>query len=168
MTSTDSSTAEAERQLAAASARHREAVASMEGLGRSETGQRVSIKALGRAVQLVSFTLRRAADAGVPLERLAELTGWEPDLVREGLERIPERRVVARLAPAGVDAGAVAEAAAGFEAIARLRVFTQRVLADVDPDVTAGAPSSADVDDLRDRLETAWTAWRQSPGHREL
>lgn len=167
MTATDSSRAEAERQLAAASARHREAVASMEGLGLPEAGQRVSIKALGRAVHLVSFTLRRGADAGVPFERLVELTGWEPDLVREGLERIPEPRVVARLAPAGVDAGAVAQAAAGFDAITRLAEFTQRVLADVDRELTVGASSAADLDDLRDRLETAWSAWRQSLGRGE-
>jgi hypothetical protein len=166
----DGSRAEAERQLGAAAARHREAVASMQQLGRPEAGQHASIKSLGRAVHLVSFTLRRAADAGVPFERLVELTGWEPDLVREGLERVPEPRVIARLAPAGVDASAVAQAAAAFEAITRLRELTQRVLADVDLDLIVEAPSAltpADLEDLHDRLETAWSAWRQALGRRE-
>src|ERR1041384_1655998 len=102
MTATDRSegfTVEAERQLAAATARYREAVASMQQLGRPEAGQRVSIKSLGRAVHLVSFTLRRAADAGVPFERLVELTGWEPHLVRGGLERPPRPRGSRPLAP---------------------------------------------------------------------
>ncbi len=164
------SRAEAERQLAAATARHREAVASMQELGRPEAGQHVSIKSIGRAVHLVSFTLRRAADAGVPFDRLVELTGWEPDLVREGLERVPEPRVIARLAPAGVDPGAVVQAAAVLEAITRLRDLTQRVLADVDLDLTVEAPSPlapADLDDLHDRLGTAWSAWRQALGRRE-
>ena len=74
---------EAERQLAAAAERHHEAVASMHELGRPDAGQHVAIKSVGRAVQLVSSALRRAAAAGVPSERLVELTGWEPDLVRE-------------------------------------------------------------------------------------
>jgi hypothetical protein len=166
----DGSRAEAERQLAAATARHREAVASTQELGRPETGQHVSIKSVGRAVHLVSFTLRRAADAGVPFERLVELTGWEPDLVREGLERVPEPRVMARLAPAGVDPGAVAQAAAAFEATTRLRELTQCVLADVDLDLTVEAPlalAAADLQDLHDRLETAWREWRQALGRRE-
>jgi hypothetical protein len=166
---TDAARAEAERQLAAASARHREAVASTQEFGRPETGQYVSVKSLGRAVHVVSFTLRRAADAGVPFDRLVELTGWEPELVREGLERLPEARVIARLAPAGVDPRAVAQAAAAFEAITRLHELTQRVLADVDLDHTVEAPSAltpAELDDLHDRLETAWSAWRQALGRR--
>jgi hypothetical protein len=164
----DGSEAEAERQLAAAAARHREAVASMQELGRPAAGQHVSIRALARAAHLVSFTLRRAADAGVPFERLVDLTGWEPDLVREGLERAPEPQVIARLAPAGVDPGAVAQAAAAFEAITRLREPTQRVLADVDPDLTPEAPSPAEFEDLHDRLEAAWSAWRQAHERREM
>jgi hypothetical protein len=162
--------AEAERQLAASAERHREVVASMKELGRPEAGQHVAVKSVGRAVHLVSFSLRRAADAGVAFERLVELTGWEPDLVREGLERVPEPRVIARLVPAGVDASAVAQAAAAFEGITRLRELTQRVLADVDLDFSVEAPSAlapADLEDLHDRLETAWTAWRQPLGRRE-
>jgi hypothetical protein len=166
----EGSKAEAERQLAEATARHREALASMHELGRPEAGQHVAIKSVGRAVHLVSFALRRAAEAGVRFERLVALTGWEPDLVREGLERIPEPRVIARLAPAGVDPRAVAQAATAFEAITRLRELTQRMLADVDRGVGVEAPSAlapADVDDLHDRLETAWSAWREALGRRE-
>jgi hypothetical protein len=168
---TEGSKAEAERQLAAAAARYREAVASMQELGRPEAGQHVAIKSAGRAVHLVSFALRRAAEAGVPFERLVALTGWEPDLVRDGLERVPEPRVIARVAPAGVDPRAVAHAATAFEAISRLRELTQRVLADVDLDVGVEAPSAlepADLEDLHDRLETAWSAWRQALGRREI
>jgi hypothetical protein len=159
--------AEVERQLAASAERHREAVSSMRELGRPEAGQHVAIKVAGRAVHLVSFSLRRASDAGVPFERLVELTGWEPDLVRDGLERaVPEARVVARLAPAGVDARAVAKATAAFEAIRCLRELTQQVLADVDPaDGDTRSPlAPADVEDLHNRIETAWHAWRQEFG----
>jgi hypothetical protein len=59
-------------------------------LGRPETGQHIAVKAVGRAVHLVSFALRRAAECGVPLERLAELTGWERELVRDALARAPD------------------------------------------------------------------------------
>jgi hypothetical protein len=89
--SSERSRAEAERQLSAAAERHREVLASMLQLGRPEAGQHVAVKAVGRGVQLVSFALKRAAEVGVPFERLVELTEWEPDLVREGLERaVPE------------------------------------------------------------------------------
>jgi hypothetical protein len=156
--SSESSRAEAERQLAAAAERHREVVASMQDLGRPEAGQHVAVKAVGRAVHLVSFALKRAAEAGVPFERLVALTEWEEDLVREGLERAPEPSFVARLAPAGADAHAVAQAAATVEAITRLQSLTQRVLADVDDD--AWSPAPADLDDLYDRLQAAWRSWR--------
>ena len=169
----EASQAEAERQLAAAVERHREAVSSMQDLGRSDAGQSVAIKVLGRAVELVSYALRRAAGADVPFERLLELTGWDPDLVREGLERaVPEPRVVARLAPAGFDALAVARAAATFDAVRRLHELTHRILGDIDRDVDAdgGAralPAPADVEDLHDRFETAWQSWRQELARRE-
>ena len=163
----DGSRVEAERQLAAAAERHREAVASMEELGRPEAGQHVAIKVVGRAVHLVSFALRRAAAAGVPFERLVELTGWQADLVREGLEQaVPEPRVVARLAPSGVDARAVAQAAATYEEIRCLRELTERVLVDVDVDERAPL-TPADVEDLHDRFETAWRSWRQELERRE-
>ena len=65
---------EAERQLTAALERHREVLASMQELGRPESGQHVAVKAVGRAVHLVSFALRHAAESDVPLDRLVELT----------------------------------------------------------------------------------------------
>ena len=71
---------------------------------------------------------------------------------------------MARLAPAGTDARAVANAAAAFEALARLRALTRRVLADVDVDADAEEQSllpPADLDDLYDRLEAAWRSWRE-------
>jgi hypothetical protein len=166
----EGSRAEAERQLVAAAERHREAVASVQELGRPEAGQHVAIKVVGRAVHLVSFALRRAAAAGVSFERLVELSGWEPELVREGIERaVPEPRVVARLAPSGVDARAVAQAAATFEAIRSLQELTQRVLADVELVVDDARPPLAPalVEDLHDRFETVWRSWRQGLGRRE-
>src|SRR5580765_40090 len=98
------SRAEAERQLSAAAERHREVLASMDQLGRPDAGQHVAIKAVARAVALVSFALKRAAEVGVSFERLVELTGWEPDLVREGLAHVePQPWFIARLAPATLD-----------------------------------------------------------------
>jgi hypothetical protein len=163
----ESSRIEAERQLAAAAERHREVVTSMEESGRPEAGQHVAVKTVGRAVQLVSFALKRAAEAGVPLERLIELTGWESELVREGLERTaPEPWFMARLAPAGTDARAIAQAAAALEANTRLHDLVQRMLADVDDD--AWSPAPADLDDLYDRLETVWRSWRQGLGRQAM
>jgi hypothetical protein len=161
---------EAERQLAAAVERHREVAASIPQLGRSEAGQYVAVKSLARAVALVSFALKAAAEADVPFEQLVELTGWEPDLVREGLEMdVPEAGFVARLVPpAGPDAHAVAQTAAAFEAIRRLQDLAQRVLTDVDREADEWSPPAlADLDDLHDRLETAWRSWRQELGRRE-
>jgi len=163
--------AEAERQLEAVAERHREAVSSMAQPGRPEAGQYVAVKVVGRAVGAVSFALKRAAGAGVRFERLVELTGWEPDLVRAALEQaVPASRVVARLTPAGVDARAVAQAAAGFEAISRLRELTQRMLADVELDLEGEARSPLGpqpLDDLHDRLETTWRSWRDELGRGE-
>jgi hypothetical protein len=153
---------EAERQLAAAIERHREVLASMQELGRPESGQHVAVKAVGRAVHLVSFALRSATESGVPLDRLVELTGWEPELVREAVARAPDprrppaRRFVARIAPAGLDPNAVAQAAASTEATARLQELTQRILTDVD----AGSRTPAEVADLYERLDREWRSWR--------
>jgi hypothetical protein len=163
--------AEAERQLEAVAERHREAVSSMAQPGRPQAGQHVAIKVVGRAVGAVSFALRRAAEAEVPFERLVELTGWEPDLVRAALEQpVPAPRVVARLTPPGVDARAVAQAAAGFEAISRLRELAQRMLADVDVDVDLEGRTPVrpeDIEDLHHRLEAAWRSWRDGLGRGE-
>jgi hypothetical protein len=163
--SSESSRAEAERQLVASTERYREVVASMRELGRPEAGQHVAVKAVGRAVQLVSFALTRAAEVGVAFERLVELTGWEPDVVRAGLEQaVTEPWFAARLAPPGADARAVARAAARFEATTRLQDLTQRVLGDVDDESLA--PAAAELNDLYDRLESTWLAWRQALGDR--
>ena len=63
---------------------------------------------------------------------------------------------VARLAPAGLDPNAVAQAAASAEATARLQELTQRILADVD----AWVASPADLVDLHERLDGEWRSWR--------
>jgi hypothetical protein len=159
------SRAEAERQLAAAVERHRELLASMQELGRPETGQHVAVKAVGRAVHLVSFALTHATECGVPFDRLVELTGWEPELVSEAVARTPDPlrppapSFVARLAPAGLDPDAVAQAAASVEATARLQALTQRILADVGNDASSRAP--ADLVDLHERLDREWRSWRR-------
>jgi hypothetical protein len=156
---------EAERQLAAAAERHREVVASMHELGRPESGQHVAVKAVGRAVHLVSFALKHAADSGVPLERLAELTGWEPELVNDTLAREPEPGLLARLTPAGLDPAAVARAAASIDATATLQRLTQRILADIGDD--AWSPAPADIANLHERLDTEWRTWREALGRRQ-
>jgi hypothetical protein len=164
MSSQAPTAAEAERQLAAAAERHAEFVASIQLGGRSPSSQQTATRALARGVQLVSFTLSRAAASGVPFARLVELTGWDEELVRETLGRGPEPPVVARLTPEGLDPDAVAQAAASFEATARLDALTASILADVgDP---AWSPAAADLDELCERLETAWRSWRQGLGRR--
>ena len=153
---------EAERQLTAALERHREVLASMQELGRPESGQHVAVKAVGRAVHLVSFALRHAAESGVPLDRLVALTGWEPELVSEAVARAPDPlrppapHFVAQLAPAGLDPRAVAQAAASAEATADLKELTRRILTDVD----AWSQAPADLVDLHDRLNSEWRSWR--------
>ena len=157
---------EAERRLAAAVERHREVLASMEELGRSETSRQIAVKAVGRAVHLVSYALRHATRCGVPMDRLVELTGWDPELVSEAAARAPDpmrppaSRFVAQLAPAGLDPGAVAQAAASAEATARLHELTARILADVD----AWSQPPAGLVDLHERLERDWRSWREVRG----
>ena len=99
----------------------------MREMGRWETGQHIAIQAVGRAVHLFSFALRQAAESGVPLDRLVELTGWESELVSEALAqapnpmRPPAASFVARLAPPELDAGAVSHSSApGAEATQRV------------------------------------------------
>jgi hypothetical protein len=164
MPSREPTAAEAERQLAAAAERHSEVVASIQVGGRSPSSQQTAARALARGVQLVSFTLARAAAAGVPFERLVELTGWEEPLVREALERGPEPPFIARVTPEGLDPDTVAQAASSFEATSRLDALVASILTDVsDP---AWSPAAADLDDLCERLETAWRSWRQGLGRR--
>ena len=162
MTAPDISVVEAERQVLAAAERYREVIASMDVAGRPEAGQRAAVKAVGRALQLVAFVLQRAAAAGVTPERLGELTAWEPELVRELLARRPEPALVTRIAPRGLDPAAVARAAASFEAEQQLRALLDGILADVDDD--AWSPAAADLDELRERLESAWRSWRGALG----
>ena len=158
----DTAALEAERQVVEATERYREVTASMEAGGRPETGQRAAVKAVGRALQLVAFVLKRAAAAGVTVERLGELTRWEPELIRQALERPPEPALVARVAPAALDPTAVARAAASFGAEQRLRALLDQVMRDVDDD--EWSPAAADLDDLRERLESAWRGWRRPLG----
>ena len=135
----------------------------MQEPGRPETGQHVAVKAVGRAVHLVSFALRHATECGVPFDRLVELTGWEPELVSEAVARAPDPlrppapRFVARLAPADLDPAAVAQAAASAEATARLQELTQRILADAD----RRSHGPVDLVDLHGRLDREWRAWRR-------
>lgn len=158
----EGATPETERQLMAAVERHREALAAMRELGRPESGQHVAVKAAGRAVQLVVFAIRHAAESGVPVARLIELTGWERQLVDEALARTPDPRFVARLAPSGLDPDAVAQAAAGIEMTTRLQALTQRILADVGDE--AWSPAATDLVDLHERLDGEWRSWRQALG----
>jgi hypothetical protein len=153
---------EAERQVVEVINRYREVVASMEAGGRPEAGQRAAVKAVGRSLQLVAFVLKRAAAAGITVERLAQLTAWDAELVRQALERQPEPALVARVSPPGIDAAAVARAAATFEAEQRLRGLVDEMLADVAED--AWSPAAADLDDLREQLEYVWQRWRKSLG----
>ena len=157
---------EAERRLAAAVERHREVLASMEELGRSETSRQIAVKSVGRAVHLVSYALRHATRCGVPMDRLVELTGWDPELVSEAAARAPDpmrppaSRFVAQLAPAGLDPGAVAQAAASAEATARMHELARQILTDVD----AWSQPPAGLVDLHERLERDWRSWREVRG----
>jgi hypothetical protein len=153
---------EAERQLAAAAARHSEVLASVAVAGRSPSAQLTATRSLARGVQLVWFSLSRAAAAGVPLERLVELTGWDETLVREALSRRPEPPIVARLTPAGLDPDAVAQATASYEATAQLDALLASIAMDIGE--SDWSPAAADLDDLCDRLESVWRSWRQGLG----
>ena len=134
---------QAERQLAAAAERHAEVVAAIRLGARSPSSQQTATRALARGVQLVSFALGRAAAAGVPLERLVELTGWEEPLVLDALEHGPEPPVVARITPEGLDPDAVAQAASSFEATARLDALLAGIAADIgDPAWSPRQPTS--------------------------
>jgi hypothetical protein len=153
---------EVERQVVAAADRYREVAASAESAGLPESGRHAAAKAVGRAIQLLSFVLKRAADGGVGVERLSELSGWEPEHVRELLERPPEPEFVSRVAPSAIDAVAVARAAASAEASHRLHELAGAILADVDDE--RWSPAAADLDELHDRLETGWQTWRAGLG----
>jgi hypothetical protein len=74
--------------------------------------------------------------------------------------RPPAASFVARLAPAGLDPGAVAQAAASVEATARLHGLTRRILADAGDD--AQTRPASDLVDLHERLDGEWRSWRQA------
>lgn len=150
---------EAERQLVAAAERHREALASMQQVGRSETGRHVAVKGVDRAVRLVCFALKNAAEAGIATERLAELTAWDPGFVTEGLTKPDDPRFVASLVPPDLDESFAVETAAAVSATTRLHDLTQEILAGVLED-EGWAPSADELDELHDRLATEWTSWR--------
>jgi hypothetical protein len=152
---------EAERQLAAAAERHAEVLAAMSATAEPALGREAAARALGRGVQLISFTLRRAADAGVGFDRLVQLSGLDETVVREALEHGPQVEVIARLAPEGVDARAAAEAAASFQTTVRAEALLRGILADVSG---ARTPTAAELGDLCDRLEAAWREWRDELG----
>ena len=134
----------------------------MKSVDRSAVSEEAAIRALARGVQLVAFTLRQAAAAGVPLERLVELSAWDEELVRATLGQGPQARMVARVTPEGVDPQAVAQASASFEATARVEAVLRAILADVGD--AAWSPAGADLDDLADRIESLWRSWRQALG----
>jgi|tagenome__1003787_1003787.scaffolds.fasta_scaffold20649476_2 hypothetical protein len=155
-----SSPSEVERQLTAAAERHRELIAAVAVADRPEQGRHAAAAALARGVQLMSFTLARAAAAGIAPERLVELSGWDASVIEDLLAKGPEPSVITRLAPAHVDATAVSQAAASFEASARVDAAVQAIMADVED--RSWSPAAADLDDLAERLEHAWRAWRQA------
>jgi hypothetical protein len=165
MSEFESPTREAERQLAAAVERHRELVAAVAVAGRPEQGRHAAATALARGVQLLTFTLTRAAAAGVPRERLVELAGGDASLVAGVLDRGPDQSVVERLTPGGVDPRAVAQAAASFEASVRVGAVVQTIMADVED--ASWSPAAADLDDLAERLGDVWRQWRHALGRRD-
>src|SRR6202008_779030 len=64
---------EIERQVVAAAERYREVAALAEVQGLPESGKHAAAKAVGRAIQLLSFVLKPAADGGGAIDRLREL-----------------------------------------------------------------------------------------------
>jgi hypothetical protein len=156
---------EAQRQLAAAAERHREVVAAVAVAGRSDQGQRAAASALARGVQLLTFTVTRAAAAGLSRGRIAELIGGDAALVDDVLDRGPDASVIERLTPAEVDRRAVAQATASFEASARVGAVVQAIMADIED--RSWSPASAELDDLAERLGDVWRQWRQDLGRRD-
>jgi hypothetical protein len=93
-------------------------------------------------------------------KRLAELIGGDASLVDDLLDRGPVPKVVERLAPAGVDVGAVAQAAASFEASARVGAVVETIIADIED--RSWSPAAADLDELAGRLDDVWRQWRHA------
>src|SRR3954454_5604837 len=156
---------EAERQLAAAAERHRARVGAGAVAGRADQARHAAATALARGVQLMAFTLTRAAAAGVSRARLVELSGGDASIVEGVLGCGPDQGVVERLTPGGVDPRAVAQAAASFEASARVGAVVQTIMADVED--RSWSPAAADLDDLAERLGDVWRQWREALGRRD-
>lgn len=133
--------------------------------GRPDQGRHAAASALARGVQLLAFTLGRAAAAGIPRERLAEVIGADAALVDQMLDRGPEPSVVAQLAPGGIEPQTVARAAASFEASVRVGAVVEAIMADVEDH--SWSPASPELDDLAERLNDVWRRWRQDLGRRD-
>jgi hypothetical protein len=133
--------------------------------GRPDQGRHAAASAVARGVQLLAFTLARAAAAGVPRERLAEVIGAHAALVDQMLDRGPEPSVVAQLAPDGIEPQAVARAVASFEASVRVGAVVEAIMADVED--RSWSPASPELDDLAERLNDVWRRWRQDLGRRD-
>jgi len=150
---------EAERQLAHAAARHREVVAAVSQSGRSPAGDSSAAAAVTRGAALVTYALRRAVAAGIEADRLAIVSGWDPEIIGQTLEHGP-----APVLPPALDAAAVTRSEATLEAIAELDRVLQLIAADVvDPD---WSPAPLDLEELKDRVEQEWREWRHRHGRR--
>lgn len=148
---------EAERQLKEAAARHRELIATSLQSGRSPAGDSSAAAALTRGAALVTYALRRAVAAGIEGERLAELSGWEPDVVELAVQRGP-----GPVLPPDLDPAAVTRSEATLDAMAKLDELFRRMSSDLtDP---AWSPAPVDLDELGDRLEQEWREWRRRLG----
>lgn len=161
MNGADLSRSEAERQLIAAVARHREAVAALERGGRSAASESTAAGAVARGAALIAYTLRRADAAGVAVERMADFCDWQPDVIREALAQGPEP-VLSRALPHDADPETVSRAAETLDAMARIDQLLRRISADLID--AAWSPAPAELGDLRDRLEQQWHGWRRAQG----
>ncbi|HEX6026666.1 MAG TPA: hypothetical protein VFZ00_32005 [Solirubrobacter sp.] len=156
---------EAERQLVAAAERHSEVVAAVAVAGRSDHSQRSAAAALARGVQLLTFTVTRAAASGVERGRIAELIGGDAALVDDVLDRGPDTSVIERLTPVVVDRREVVKATASFDASVRVGAVVQAIMADIED--RSWSPASTELDDLAERLSDVWRLWRQDLGRRD-
>lgn len=150
---------EAERQLAAAVARHREAVAALDQGGRSPAGETSAAGAVARGAALIAYTLRRAQSAGVSVERMAEISTWDADVIREALTEGVEP-VLLRALPRDLGPDATERAAETLNAMAQIDQLLREISADLID--VAAAPGPADLDELHDRLDRQWRAWRHA------
>ena len=100
------------------------------------------------------------------MDRLVELTGWDPELVDEAVARAPDplrppaSQFVARLAPAGLDPGACDHTSTS----ARIRFVSSCSRAVASALAAACATAPAGLVDLHERLERDWRSWREVRG----